>query len=139
MRITTTAAWLMALPIVMIGELAVAGEPESIRAPAAEAPPITAPPDAATSDEALLQQTLLSDSELSANRGGQTLVMSDQALQSLVSGNVVDGDYRAGDINISENALSQFTGLGNFVINTGAQASLQAGMNVTVNVSGDQP
>jgi hypothetical protein len=38
-------------------------------------------------------------------------------------------------VSLSDNALSSFNGLGNIVINTGSQVSVQSGMNVTINVS----
>ena len=37
-------------------------------------------------------------------------------------------------VSLSDNALSGFNGVGNVLINTGAQVSLQAGMNLTINI-----
>jgi hypothetical protein len=79
----------------------------------------------------------IADSDLALQRGGQALTLTDQKLEALVSGNSIDGGYRAGDVTLSGSALSNFNGFGNLVINTGAQTSLQAAMNVTINITGD--
>ena len=63
------------------------------------------------------------------------MVVTNQSLVAITSGNVINGDYAAGNVSISDNALSNFNGLGNLLINTGAQVSLQTGMNVTINVN----
>lgn len=72
--------------------------------------------------------------DLSASRGGSTLVVNDQKLTAITSGNAIDGDYEAGEITLGENALSNFNGVGNFLFNTGAQNSLQTGMTLTINI-----
>lgn len=76
----------------------------------------------------------LSNAELGELRGGESVVVTNQTLVAITSGNVINGDYRAGDVSLSDFALSNFNGLGNLLINTGAQVSLQTGMNVTINV-----
>lgn len=75
----------------------------------------------------------LSDEELDAARGGSTIVVGNQTLNAVNSGGVINGDFSAGSINLSDNALTNFNGFGNLVINTGAQNNLQSGMNVTIN------
>jgi hypothetical protein len=77
----------------------------------------------------------LSDEALAQLRGGEAMVVTNQTLVAITSGNVINGNYAAGNVSISDNALSNFNGLGNLLINTGAQVSLQTGMNVTINVS----
>lgn len=77
---------------------------------------------------------IVSDLHLAQARGGESLLISDQTLQSLIGGNSIDGGYQAGDVTISDAALSSFSGFGNIVINTGAQTSLQAAMNIIVNL-----
>ncbi len=72
--------------------------------------------------------------ELATLRGGQSIVIGNQTLSALTSGNVINGDYAAGAVSLGDNALANFNGLGNLAINTGAQVSLQAGMNVVINV-----
>jgi hypothetical protein len=76
----------------------------------------------------------LSNGELGLLRGGQGIVVSNQTLVAVTSGNVINGDYTAGSVSLSDNAFSNFSGMGNVLINTGAQVSLQTGMNVTINV-----
>ncbi|VXC91263.1 hypothetical protein [Sphingomonas sp. AX6] len=78
---------------------------------------------------------LLSETELATTRGGQTLIINNQTLKAITSGNVIGGDYVAGDISFSDNAFANFAGIGNFTINTGAQNNLQTAMILTVNVT----
>ena len=77
---------------------------------------------------------MLNDSELDTQRGGQSLVITNQTMESLVAGNVLNGDYTAGSVALSDFALSNFNGVGNLLINTGAQVSAQSGMNLTINL-----
>jgi hypothetical protein len=77
---------------------------------------------------------MLNDSELDTLRGGQSLVITNQTMDSIVSGNVLNGDYTAGSVTLSDLALSNFNGVGNLLINTGAQVSAQSGMNLTINL-----
>ena len=76
---------------------------------------------------------LISDEDLLALRGGTAIVVGNQTLTAINNGSVFNGDYRAGNIALTDNALSNFNGLGNLVINTGAQNNLQSAMNVTIN------
>lgn len=102
-------------------------------APALASEPVADRPTAAreaTSESA----EALPDDELSELRGGQGVVVSNQTLVAITSGNVINGGYAAGNVSLSDNALSNFNGIGNLLINTGAQVSLQTGMNVTINV-----
>ncbi|MFC4291569.1 hypothetical protein ACFOWX_03980 [Sphingorhabdus arenilitoris] len=78
---------------------------------------------------------MVSLGELSQLRGGAQIAINNQTLNSTNTGNVIGGNFTAGDVNLGDNALSNFNGLGNFVFNTGAQSSLQAGLSVTLNVS----
>ena len=78
---------------------------------------------------------MLSDSDLDKLRGGQEIVLTNQTLTAITSGNVINGNFTAGNVSISDFALSNFNGIGNLLINTGAQDSLQTGMNLTVNVN----
>lgn len=77
---------------------------------------------------------MLNDSELDTQRGGQSLVITNQTMDSIVAGNVLNGDYTAGSVALSDFALSNFNGVGNLLINTGAQVSAQSGMNLTINL-----
>jgi hypothetical protein len=51
-----------------------------------------------------------------------------------MSGSNIDGNVSSGAVSLTDNALSSFNGLGNIVINTGSQVSVQSGMNVILNV-----
>jgi hypothetical protein len=77
---------------------------------------------------------MLSNEELSGQRGGEQLIVANQTLTAVTQGNVLNGDFLAGDVNLSDSALSSFNGVGNILINTGAQVSLQTGMNLTINI-----
>jgi hypothetical protein len=77
---------------------------------------------------------ILSDDDLGLLRGGEVLVVTDQTLLAVTSGNVINGDYAAGSISLSDFSLSNFTGVGNLMFNSGAQNSLQSGINLTINV-----
>lgn len=77
---------------------------------------------------------MLNDRELDTQRGGQSLVITNQTMDSIVSGNILKGDYTAGAVTLSDFALSNFNGVGNLLINTGAQVSAQSGMNLTINL-----
>jgi hypothetical protein len=79
-------------------------------------------------------QHMLSNDELIEQRGGEQLIVTNQTLTAITQGNVLNGDFLAGDVNLSDSALSSFNGVGNILINTGAQVSLQTGMNLTINV-----
>jgi hypothetical protein len=76
----------------------------------------------------------LDDATLGDLRGGQTIIVGNQTLTAITSGNVLNGDYVAGAISLSDNAFANFNGIGNLAINTGAQVSLQSGMSVVINV-----
>lgn len=77
---------------------------------------------------------VVTNSELDAQRGGEQLIVTNQTLTAITQGNVLNGDFLAGDVNLSDSALSSFNGVGNILINTGAQVSLQTGMNLTINI-----
>lgn len=80
-------------------------------------------------------QHMLSNEELIEQRGGEQLIVTNQTLTAITQGNVLNGDFLAGDVTLSDSALSSFNGVGNILINTGAQVSLQTGMNLTINVN----
>lgn len=80
------------------------------------------------------QRPTMGDNDLGELRGGQSLTVANQTLAALNAGNSIYGDNVAGAVNVSDNALSSFNGLGNIMINTGSQVNLQSGMNITINV-----
>ena len=85
--------------------------------------------------DAAVTATPLNDDDLADFRGGQAITIANQTMTSIVSGASIGGDVSAGAVSVTENALSSFNGLGNIVINTGSQVSLQSGMNVILNIN----
>lgn len=77
----------------------------------------------------------IGDDELAGLRGGQAITIANQSLSAITSGNSIGGNVSAGAVSLTDNAFSSFNGLGNIVINTGSQVSVQSGMNVTINVN----
>jgi hypothetical protein len=106
------------------------GEPQAPDAAQAAEPLVVVPIATATPAE----PSALSDQELDALRGGDGIILTTQTLLALTTGNVINGNYVAGSVSLSDSALSNFNGVGNLLINTGAQNSLQSGMNLTINV-----
>ena len=90
--------------------------------------------DTAPQAIAPLELESLSDDELEPFRGGQSVLTANQNLTASVASNTINGNVTTGAVTLSDNALSNFSGIGNFSINTGAQASLQSGMNLIINV-----
>lgn len=74
--------------------------------------------------------------DLAAISGGdvhvEDSIMSTQELTAVNSDNSITGDVHAGDVNLSGDALRGFNGVGNFVVNTGAQSNLQG--SITINI-----
>lgn len=98
--------------------------------------PEAPPPDAPSAAAVDAWPPTLGVDEMSAIRGGDGVslqVLSSQQLTATSSGNVVNaGSLSSGPVNFSPEALSGFTGVGNFVINTGANNTLQGAINVSI-------
>jgi hypothetical protein len=105
--------------------------------PAAElSAPASAAPEALVADEILSGDAsllLLEGEALAEQRAGQAV--GNQVLAAVTQGNVINGDYTAGNVSLADNALFGFNGIGSVVINTGAQVSLQSGINLVINVN----
>jgi len=101
-------------------------------------PPVAASgPDAAKVEPAPVEtKAALSSAELADLAGGQGVevaVLTRQQLTGTTTGNTVTaGTMTSGAVNFAENALSGFSGVGNFVINTGANNTLQGAINISV-------
>ena len=95
---------------------------------------VPAPQPAVPGEAAATESPILTIEELAQLRGGETIVINNQTLAGLTTGTLL-GDYTAGSINLSDNALSNFNGVGNVVVNTGALNTLQAGMTLTINIA----
>ncbi len=65
--------------------------------------------------------------------GTVTNVITNQDLNATNSGNTITaGTIQNGDINFSGNALTGFSGVGNFVTNTGNNNNLQSSISVVI-------
>jgi hypothetical protein len=76
----------------------------------------------------------ISDDDLAGLSGGQSVaVINDQQLTALNSGNSVNAtNVVNGPVSLNAGAFSGFSGLGNFVINTGNNNNLQGTMSVNI-------
>jgi hypothetical protein len=99
--------------------------------PAPNQTPALASPSAAAS-----VPVALSADEMSATHAGSDTtvnVVTRQQLSGTTSGNsVVAGTLTSGAVAFSPQALNGFSGVGNFVINTGANNTLQGAINISV-------
>jgi hypothetical protein len=104
----------------------------------AGAPPLAEPARAAEPATVHASSDVLGspvdDGSLQTQRGGDSYVIADQDMVAITANNTINGDYSAGPVTLSDNAFANFNGIGNVMINTGGQVSLQSGMNVTINV-----
>ena len=70
---------------------------------------------------------------LSGGEGVDVAVLTRQQLTGTTTGNTVNaGTVTSGAVNFSDNSLSGFRGIGNFVVNTGANNTLQGAINISV-------
>lgn len=86
---------------------------------------------------------VLSTEDMDALAGGtgvDIVMITDQTLTALNQGNTVIGEtVGSGQVNLGSGAFSGYSGLGNFVINTGHNNNLQAGMSVSVVLAPPEP
>ena len=102
-----------------------AGAPALAQTAPAESPAASPPP----SSEPLSLDALAAERA----EGVDNTVLSEQQLNATTSGNsVVAGTMHTGDVAFSTSALTGFTGVGNFVINTGNNSNLQGTINVSI-------
>ncbi|MDB5417750.1 MAG: hypothetical protein JWP50_1169 [Phenylobacterium sp.] len=88
-------------------------------------PPPAASPSAPTQAEP--------DKALGDISGRGAVAITDQDLVALNSGNTITANtVGSGAITLRDNALSGFSGVGNFVMNTGHNNNLQSTMSVTI-------
>lgn len=77
----------------------------------------------------------IDESELEAMSGGEShvQVLTNQNLNAISSGNTIEAEtIGSGGISFGQGALSGFTGVGNFVVNTGHNNTLQGSISVSV-------
>lgn len=80
------------------------------------------------------------DLDATAAQGVEINTISDQDLSAVNSGNtVIANTLNNGDISFSPGALTGFSGVGNFVSNTGNNSNLQGSISVTITNSADLP
>lgn len=80
------------------------------------------------------------DLEATAAQGVEINTISDQDLNAVNSGNtVIANTLTNGDISWSPGALTGFSGVGNFVSNTGNNSNLQGSISVTITNTADLP
>ena len=80
------------------------------------------------------------DLEATAAHGVEINTISDQDLNAVNSGNtVIANTLTNGDISWSPGALTGFSGVGNFVSNTGNNSNLQGSISVTITNTADLP
>lgn len=92
--------------------------------------PETAPVTAAL-DEPMLNSEDLAD--LAGQGDAPVGVLTEQSLTALNTGNsVIGGSVGSGAISIDQNAFSGFDGIGNFVINSGHNNTLQSSLSVSI-------
>jgi hypothetical protein len=79
-----------------------------------------------------LPQAVSSD-DLAGMSGGTAVAVTNQNLNAVNAGNTVTADtLTTGDVTLQSNAFSGFSGIGNFVINTGNNNNLQGSLSVTI-------
>jgi hypothetical protein len=106
---------------------------------AAEAPPAPTLPLSVSAPADVAQAATVSDDELESMSGGAntvtTILTTEQSLTAMNSGNSVSGQtVGSGAITIGTDAFSGFSGIGNFVVNTGHNNNLQGSLSVQVTV-----
>lgn len=100
-------------------------------------PPLPPPPHLDVPPvEQPASEVRLSSSEMATLAGGEGVnvaVLTQQQLTGATTGNTVNaGTMTSGTVTFSDNALSGFRGIGNFVVNTGANNTLQGAINISV-------
>ena len=86
------------------------------------------------------QEMAIDDLNATAAQGVEINTISDQDLSAVNSGNtVIANTLTNGDISFSPGALTGFSGIGNFVSNTGNNSNLQGSISVTITNTADLP
>lgn len=108
---------------ILAGGLAYSGAAAAQEAPTT--PPVTINPgDVLNTDDM---------DHLTVGTGVDIVTLTNQTLTAVNTGNTVNGEtVSSGDVNIGTDAFSGYSGLANFVINTGHNNNLQASLNLTV-------
>jgi hypothetical protein len=84
-------------------------------------------------NEGMTELSLEDMDALAGGTGVDVVLITDQTLTATNTGNTVTGDVvGSGQVNLGSGAFSGYSGLGNFVINTGHNNNLQSSMSVSV-------
>lgn len=84
-------------------------------------------------DDGMTELSLEDMDALAGGTGVDVVLITDQTLTATNTGNTVTGDVvGSGQVNLGSGAFSGYSGLGNFVINTGHNNNLQSSMSVSV-------
>ncbi|MBX9745436.1 MAG: hypothetical protein K2X34_00945 [Hyphomonadaceae bacterium] len=87
----------------------------------------------ASPDDGMSALSLEDMDALAGGTGVDIVVITDQTLTATNTGNTVTGDVvGSGQVTLGSGAFNGYSGLGNFVINTGHNNNLQSSMNVSV-------
>jgi hypothetical protein len=91
------------------------------------------PATPATVQDGLQPLDLTEMAEISGGDAVQVEVLTQQQLQGSATGNSVTAQtFTTGGVTFGTDALNGFNGVGNFVINTGANNTLQGAINISV-------
>ncbi|HYF22244.1 MAG TPA: hypothetical protein VD929_02495 [Caulobacteraceae bacterium] len=108
-------------------------------APLDNALPVLVIPEPAPVEAEEPAEDVLEDAALSELSGGQAITvtaLTTQTLTAASTGNTVNGGtVGSGAVAIGEGAFSGYSGIGNFVVNTGHNNTLQGSIGVTVAIT----
>lgn len=119
--------------LICLAALVLAGSPALAEEPVS-APSVPAPV-AVEADAAAAPLDLDALEAVNGRQGShtETTLLSDQDLSATSTGNTVIADtVRSGDVSFGAGALSAFSGVGNFVVNTGNNNNLQGAISVNI-------
>lgn len=89
-----------------------------------------------TTDQSMASEPVIGAEELETLSGeglGAITVLTGQTLTAITAGNTITaGTVGSGAITLDQNAFSGFDGIGNFVINSGHNNTLQSSLSVSI-------
>lgn len=74
----------------------------------------------------------VSSTDLAGMSGGASVAVTNQELNAVNSSTVTAGSLTTGDVTLQSGAFNGFSGVGNFVINTGNNNNVQGTLSVTI-------
>jgi hypothetical protein len=103
------------------------------------------PPQPLPAAEPSTQAAIADPVDLAQMSGGQapsssTIALTEQDLTAVNSGNHITADtFTTGSISLRDNAFANFNGVGNVIMNTGANNNIQSTLSVTVIMTPPSP